>query len=122
MAGFVIKEIDRVQQAANCLREGDLEGLGKLLFLSHEGLSKQYKVSCEELDFLVHLAKENPSVLGARMMGGGFGGCTINLVYKAKSHSFIKEAQESYVKKFGTACSVYRVNLDDGTRICRPLK
>ena len=69
----------------------DINKLGKLLYQSHEGLSAQYKVSCTELDFLVNRAKENPNVLGARMMGGGFGGCTINLVLKNVADDFAKE-------------------------------
>ena len=79
---YVINENHRVKQFSEAIKNGDIKALGNLLYQSHEGLSTKYKVSCKELDFLVDRAKENPNVLGSRMMGGGFGGCTINLVKK----------------------------------------
>ena len=79
---YVINENQRVKQFSEAIKNGDTKALGNLLYQSHEGLSTKYKVSCKELDFLVDRAKENPNVLGSRMMGGGFGGCTINLVKK----------------------------------------
>lgn len=79
-AGYVIAENDRVLQAANLLEQGQIEKIGPLLWASHAGLRDDYEVSCFELDTLVDIAKQVPGVLGARMLGGGFGGCTINLV------------------------------------------
>jgi galactokinase len=112
---YVIQENERVIKASAAIQEGDLIALGKLMFASHHGLQHQYKVSCEELDFLVDQAKSNPDILGARMMGGGFGGCTINLVAKNTSASFIAFVSEAYKKTFNKDCSVYPVQLSNGT-------
>ncbi len=114
---YVIHENDRVQQFSEAIRRNDLITLGRLLFESHEGLSNQYQVSCQELDFLVDLAKENPNILGARMMGGGFGGCTINLITKKAFKTFKKVVTEKYKKEFKKDCSVYSVKLSQGTRL-----
>jgi len=114
---YVIEENLRVHEFAKHTDKGNLEMLGKLLNQSHHGLSKKYKVSCEELDFLATLARDNPNVLGARMMGGGFGGCTINLVLKSEFKKFKKEVSNKFQKKFGRACTVYKVKLSQGTHI-----
>ena len=87
------------------------------MYASHKGLSELYEVSCEELDFLVDEAKNTSGVLGARMMGGGFGGCTINLVEDAEIHSFISKMTEVYEKKFGVRMNTYVVSIKDGTGI-----
>lgn len=112
---YVIQENERAQNAAKAIQNGDLESLGTLIYASHDGLQHQYKVSCEELDFLVAQAKLNKNVLGARMMGGGFGGCTINLVAKENAEAFIADVSATYAKKFNKTCSVYQVELSDGT-------
>ncbi|MHB1148063.1 MAG: galactokinase [Lutibacter sp.] len=112
---YVIQENDRVIKASKAIEAGDLETLGKLIYASHDGLQHQYKVSCEELDFLVEQAKLNGQVLGARMMGGGFGGCTINLIAKTATESFKKAVSEAYKNKFNKECSLYFVELSDGT-------
>ncbi|MDF1518771.1 MAG: galactokinase [Lutibacter sp.] len=114
---YVIQENDRVIKASKAIEAGDLETLGKLIYASHNGLQHQYKVSCEELDFLVEQAKLNGHVLGARMMGGGFGGCTINLIAKTATASFKKTVSEAYKNKFNKDCSLYFVELSDGTGI-----
>ncbi|ANW97083.1 galactokinase [Wenyingzhuangia fucanilytica] len=114
---YVVQENARAEAAAIAIKSDDLVGLGKLIYGSHNGLQHQYKVSCEELDFLVDLAKENSDVLGARMMGGGFGGCTINLIKKTAVEGFKKTAVEAYTKKFGHECSPYEVALSDGTKL-----
>ncbi|UOY04958.1 galactokinase [Muricauda sp. SCSIO 64092] len=114
---YIVQETGRTIQAAKAIENNDLETLGQLIYQSHEGLSKQYKVSCEELDFLVDRAKENPNVIGARMMGGGFGGCTINLVTRTSVEAFVKSVSAAYAKKFNKDCSVYHVALSDGTHI-----
>lgn len=113
---FVVQEIARTQEAARLLQENDLPAFGKLMFQTHEGLSKLYEVSCTELDFLVELAKTNSNVLGARMMGGGFGGCTINIVANDAVQSFIEEAVSAYKEKFGIEAEAYVVQTADGTR------
>ena len=88
---YIINENNRVKQFSEKIEKKDLVGLGKLLYQSHEGLSKNYTVSCAELDFLVDNTKDNPHILGARMMGGGFGGCTINLILKSEYKAFKKK-------------------------------
>ncbi len=112
---YVIQENDRVIQASKAIESGDLKKLGALIYASHNGLQHQYKVSCEELDFLVEQAKSNPNVLGARMMGGGFGGCTINLIAKTETDSFKAFVSEAYKKKFDKECTIYSVELSNGT-------
>ncbi len=116
---YVVQENERAEKASTAMKEGDLEGLGKLIYGSHNGLQHQYKVSCDELDFLVDLAKENSNILGARMMGGGFGGCTINLIKKTAVASFKEKAVAAYTEKFGHECSPYEVALSDGTNVIK---
>lgn len=117
---YVIQEIERTQKAAKAIEENNLEKLGDLIYASHNGLQHQYKVSCNELDFLVDEAKKNKHVLGARMMGSGFGGCTINLIAKSESKAFATSVELTYKNKFNTACSVYFVTLSEGTHIVVP--
>ena len=114
---YVIQENNRAIQASKAMEIGDLKTLGKLIYASHSGLKNQYKVSCEELDFLVTQAKLNGHVLGARMMGGGFGGCTINLIEKTETESFKTFISEAYKKAFNKACSIYSVELSNGTHL-----
>ncbi|WP_282134361.1 galactokinase [Seonamhaeicola maritimus] len=116
---YVIQENNRARNASKAMEEGDLEKLGSLIYGSHEGLSKQYKVSCDELDFLVEKAKESGYVIGARMMGGGFGGCTINLIEKGKADDFETLVSGPYKETFGKDCSVYSVALSDGTHVVK---
>ena len=113
---YVIQENERVVKASKAIGDGDLKTLGKLIYASHNGLQNQYKVSCEELDFLVEQAKTNPNILGARMMGGGFGGCTINLVHKNFKNKVKKIAKE-YELEFKIKPSVYSIKLEDGVKI-----
>lgn len=112
---FVIAENERVLQAVDALSNKDLKLLGQLLYDSHEGLRHLYEVSCTELDFLVDFTKPLDYVLGSRMMGGGFGGCTINLVKKEKSEEFIKTIHRGYEKAFGIVPECYQVGVSDGT-------
>jgi galactokinase len=116
---YVIQEIDRTQKAAIAIKEDDLVTLGALIYASHTGLQYLYKVSCDELDFLVAQAKKNKHVLGARMMGGGFGGCTINLIAKSEAKAFADVASKAFKNKFNNECSVYFVELSDGTRLVK---
>ena len=116
---YVINENNRIKLFSEAINKDDIEALGNLLYQSHEGLSTNYKVSCEELDFLVQRAKENPNVLGARMMGGGFGGCTINLVKKDEFKAFKKDTAKKFRKRFEKDCSVYSVKLSRGTQIVK---
>jgi galactokinase len=86
-----------------------------MMFATHKGLSTQYEVSCKELDFLVSYVKNHPGVLGARMMGGGFGGCTINLVKQQVVNELIGNIYEAYQKQTGLTLSVYQVRIEDGS-------
>jgi galactokinase len=114
---FVIQEIERVNKACIALDQGNIELLGKLLFETHEGLSKEYEVSCEEIDFLVDAVKKENSVIGARMMGGGFGGCSINLVKKGKEIDLIEKITAQYRNQFGIELKSYKVKISNGTTL-----
>ncbi len=112
---YVVEEIRRTQQAVAHLKKKEWVQFGKLLFQTHWGLSQAYEVSCPELDFLVSMAEaETDSVIGARMMGGGFGGCTINLVKVEKLESFQRKVFDQYVATFKKEPDFYLVNLVDG--------
>ena len=114
---YVIQEIERTQKAGEAIKKGDIKKLGQLIYQSHAGLRHQYKVSCNELDFLVEKAKESNVIIGSRMMGGGFGGCTINLIEKDEIEKFSSEITTAYSKKFNNECSIYQVKLSNGTHI-----
>ena len=116
---YVINENIRVKQFSEAIKKDDIDALGDLLYQSHEGLSKKFKVSCKELDFLVNLAKTNPNILGARMMGGGFGGCVIILLKKAEFKTFKKDTAKQFKKRFDKDCSVYSVKLSQGTLLIK---
>jgi galactokinase len=110
---YVVNEISRTKRAAQLLKNKNIDGFGKLLYETHEGLSKEYEVSCDESDFLVDLARNN-NVIGARMMGGGFGGCTINLINKTETQNFQKLVQEKYVATFNKEPEFHIVKIEDG--------
>ncbi|WP_200974664.1 galactokinase [Echinicola sp. 20G] len=114
---YVIEENERLLKGCELLEKGDIKGFGQQMYGSHDGLSEMYEVSCKELDFLADFAKSNESVAGARMMGGGFGGCTINLVEKSGKEQFEKEVSAAYQEAFGKALKIYEVNITDGTRL-----
>ncbi|MFN3800703.1 galactokinase [Belliella pelovolcani] len=112
---YVIEENQRVLDACEALSKGDLESFGKSVFASHQGLSQEYEVSCKELDFLVDYAKNESEILGARMMGGGFGGCTINIVNKAHVDRIKKEVRQQYQALFGRNPEFYLVSPEEGS-------
>jgi galactokinase len=112
---YVVEEIERTQKAAKLLKENHIIGFGKLMFQTHDGLRYQYHVSSKELDFLVDAAKEDESVVGSRLMGGGFGGCTINLIKKEGVKSFLAKVLPAYKKQFNIDAEVYDVKVVDGT-------
>lgn len=114
---YVIQENERAVKASKAIQENDISTLGELIYQSHHGLQTQYKVSCDELDFLVNQAKLNGNVAGARMMGGGFGGCTINLIAKEASENFKRTVSKAYKNKFNKDCSIYAVELSNGTAL-----
>jgi galactokinase len=114
-AEYVIDEVQRVLDVCEALKAGDYETVGQKMYETHHGMSKLYEVSCVELDYLNDVAKEC-GVTGSRVMGGGFGGCTINLVKDELYDDFIKKAREGYKEKFGRYPKVYDVVISDGAR------
>jgi galactokinase len=115
---FIVEEINRTQRAAEFLKQNKLQEFGKLMFETHWGLSQAYEVSCEESDFLVALAEEEKkAVLGARQMGGGFGGCTLNLIKKDSIKSFQEKVLDQYVATFKKEPGFYSVNLTQGVHL-----
>lgn len=114
---YVVEENDRLTRACEFMDKGDLVNLGKMIYGSHEGLSKKYAVSCPELDFLVEQTLEDDNVLGARMMGGGFGGCTINLVKEDAVDAFVEKMTKAYKDGMGKDLSAYVVVIGDGARV-----
>ncbi len=114
-ARYVIGEERRVLDVCDALERGDYETVGRRMYETHWGMSKDYEVSCEELDFLVEVA-EACGVSGSRIMGGGFGGCTINLVKEELYDSFIATAREKFAARYGHEPKVYDVVISDGSR------
>ena len=114
-AEYVIEEVQRVLDVCDALERGDYETVGQKMYETHHGMSKLYEVSCEELDFLNDIAKEC-GVTGSRVMGGGFGGCTINLVKDELYDNFIAKAKAAFKEKFGHEPKVYDVVISDGAR------
>jgi galactokinase len=111
---YVAEETGRVEAACRDLEGNDINSFGAKMYATHTGLARMYEVSCEELDFLVEIAGES-GVTGSRMMGGGFGGCTINLVTREGSEAFIDNVLKKYSRKFRVAPSIYRVKVKNGT-------
>lgn len=117
-ATFVLGEKDRVLAVCDALNAGDYETVGKKMYETHHGLSKEYEVSCEELDYLNDIARED-GVTGSRIMGGGFGGCTINLVKEELYDHFIADVKKKYAERYGKEPKIYDVVIKDGSRkIC----
>ena len=116
---YVIQEKTRVLEAVEALKANDLKRVGELLYETHEGLSKLYEVSCPELDFLVAFSKNNDAVLGARMMGGGFGGCTINLVHEDAIEEFVASASQAYEKACNLKLTWFEASPSQGTSILK---
>jgi len=112
---FVVNEIQRVESACEALKNEDLLKLGKLMFETHHGLSNDYEVSCNELDVLVDIVKNIPDVIGARMMGGGFGGCTLNLIKTDAVEKTIEKVQQDYNKIIHSSLPTYIVQTANGT-------
>ncbi|MEN2398397.1 galactokinase [Flavobacterium sp. MC2016-06] len=114
---FVVKEINRVIKACEALDKGNIELLGQLLFETHYGLSQEYEVSCEELDMLVDTAKADDAIIGSRLMGGGFGGCTINLIKKGHENEVKSKFSNLYLDTFGIELKFYDVKISNGTTL-----
>ncbi|MDR5590689.1 galactokinase [Christiangramia sp. SM2212] len=114
---YVLKENERVLKAAETLKSGSLKEFGELMYGSHEGLQHNYEVSCKELDFLVDYSRDKDFIYGSRMMGGGFGGCTINLIEEDKIDEYIDEVSAAYFAKFNIKLDAIIVQPDEGTKI-----
>lgn len=111
---YVVQENARVLAACQALEAGQLDDFGDLLYQAHGGARDEFEISCPEVDFLVEQARQHPAVLGSRMMGGGFGGCTINLVQRSGVADFQKRAVQNYQQAFGRELPNWEVALTDG--------
>lgn len=111
---YILDEKERVMLASDALTQHDFEKLGEIMNQTHEGLSKMYEVSCGELDYLAIEARKIDGVLGSRMMGGGFGGCTLNLIKKEAESNFREKIKMAYLHKFGINPEIYTANLSEG--------
>ena len=116
---YVVREIARVIAACDDLVAGRIEEFGNKMYETHEGLKTDYEVSCDELDFLVDFTKDNPNILGARMMGGGFGGCTINILKQDSIPAFKKVVSKAFQSEFDHPPLFYEVSIDSGVRAVR---
>lgn len=114
---FIVEEGNRLLSSCANLQEGNLSALGKNMFSTHDGLSKEYEVSCKELDFLVDFVRTRPGVIGARMMGGGFGGCTINLVQESVIDDLLADIQPAYEAAMDLPLASYIASIKNGTEI-----
>jgi len=116
---YVVQENNRLLEAVNHLKSGNLYAFGQLMYGSHKGLSQMYEVSCPELDVLVDIARTIPGVLGSRMMGGGFGGCTINLVRTEDLATFNDEMKKQFLARTGTETLLHVCQIQNGTHVLR---
>jgi len=114
---FIIEENKRVLKMVDALKRNDLNVIGSLMFEAHDGISNLYEVSCPESDFLVDFAKSNSGVLGARQTGGGFGGCTLNIIHENEVQNFVKDATSAYKKAFNIDLEVFEVKPSGGTAV-----
>ena len=116
-AVFAREESLRTQLAVEFLKNGDVIELGNLLYSSHQGLRDLYEVSCKELDFLVEFTRNISSVKGARIMGGGFGGCTLNIIEENYTDQFINDISRAYLQKFNIELTPHIVKTNNGVKV-----
>ena len=114
---YVVNESQRLLAGCEALKQGDLKGFGTMMYATHKGLSKRYEVSCKELDFLVDCSRSYKEVVGARMMGGGFGGCTINIIENSGVENFATGISKAYEEQFNTIPEIYRTRIEEGAKI-----
>lgn len=112
---YMVEEIARVSAACKAMESNNFTLLGELLYATHHGLQHEFKISCDELDFLVDFTRDKDQVLGARMMGGGFGGCSINLVEESYIEQFKSQVSDAYIKQFAVNPSIYLVKTAEGS-------
>ena len=116
---FIVEENERLLTACEALKQGDLQTLGQKMYGSHEGLQHLYEVSCKELDFLVDAVRNNEAVVGARMTGGGFGGCTINIVREDAIDALIADVSKRYTDAMGLELTPYIALTADGSSLAQ---
>jgi len=114
---YVVSENKRLLSACEDLRRKDLKSFGSKMYQTHQGLKNDYEVSCQELDFLVQKTMEQEAVLGARMMGGGFGGCTINLIRTEALDEFNAQMEKDYFENFNKKLGLYKIKIEKGTHV-----
>jgi galactokinase len=114
---YVVQEIERLNASCEDLRNGNLEALGQKMFATHDGLNNMYDVSCKELNWLVDNVRNNKEVIGARMMGGGFGGCTINLVKEEAIDTLVTALQPAYAHEMNLPLTYYVASIENGTEL-----
>ncbi|MEP4945978.1 MAG: galactokinase, partial [Flavobacteriaceae bacterium] len=114
---YIVNENERVKEAVTALKNNDFEQFGRLMYASHEGLKNKYEVSCKELDFLVDFSKNHDTVIGSRMMGGGFGGCTINIIESDGIDDYVRHASKAYENKFGIGLDSFEIASSKGTHV-----
>ena len=115
---YVVQENERLLGACADLKQGNIKALGEKMYQTHHGLQYDYDVSCKELDFLVNYVKPIPEVAGARMVGGGFGGCTINLVKEEAVEKLIADTGIAYQEAMNLPLTAYQVSVENGTGMC----
>ena len=116
---MLLKKEKRTKDASKFMQNGELIKFGELMYASHEGLSTKYDVSCPELDFLVNYSKKYDSVIGARMMGGGFGGCTINLIHEDFVNYFTDSITKAYKNHFDLELSILKTEISKGVSLIK---
>jgi galactokinase len=114
---YVVEENTRLLAACEDLSQNHIEDFGQKMYETHKGLSELYEVSCAELDFIVNCTKKEPAILGARMMGGGFGGCVITLMRENELDAVVKRMKDAYWNKMNIGMNVYITQIEDGTHI-----
>jgi len=114
---YVVEENERLLSACDDLRKKDLRSFGKKMFQTHQGLKSEYEVSCDELDFLVHMTQDQDAVLGSRMMGAGFGGCTLNFIQKESMNRINDQIKSHYLDRFNKKLGIYKIKIGKGTHI-----
>lgn len=114
---YVVEEKERVLNAVEALKNDELTKMGKYMYETHNGLQHLYEVSCPELDFLVDFSKNNKHIIGSRMMGGGFGGCTINIIHKDAIEQFVEEVSKAYFDKYKIKLTAIEANPSAGTTV-----
>jgi galactokinase len=114
---YVVEELTRLLEGCEDLKQENIAALGKKMFGTHDGLSREYEVSCKELDYLVDYVRNNPSVYGARMMGGGFGGCTINLVKEEAIDDLVEKISKDYKEEMNLELTPYIAEIENGSSL-----